>query len=319
VILKVFILVSRTFRFVAKLLIWAALVSGVAAQTAAPETLDPTKPPPGLSPLNAPQGVSIKQSKDVGTLEIVTRYPKPEMLTVFAEQTFFHTDRVFYSAFAPESDVWLTRAGASFVPWSTYRWTPRVTFEQAWLHFEDFPLADHSGQTLTFQSRLDLTDRKDWSWDASLNLRRLESDLDVIGEFYRQLEAGTRLNWLRPLSRTEPVFIYASAGAFWRDASPSSENRLDAGVLLSLLWYPLPELGIQPFVQTGYQYYPNDSLVLIDREDFNVRSGLSLIWQPVPKFWLGASAFWVGNFSTTDAADYEILPSVSVSASVAFW
>jgi hypothetical protein len=59
--------------------------------------------------------------------------------------------------------------------------------------------------------------------------------------------------------------------------------------------------------------------VLIDREDFNVRSGLSLIWQPVPKFWLGASAFWVGNFSTTDAADYEILPSVSVSASVAFW
>ena len=65
--------------------------------------------------------------------------------------------------------------------------------------------------------------------------------------------------------------------------------------------------------------YPNDSTAFTDRQDFNLRSGVNLIWRPVDKFWLGASFLWVRNFSSAAAANYEFLPSVSLSANAAFW
>ena len=98
----------------------------VSAQVPSPETLE-QKRRGDISDFKAPV-LKFRQSSETGAVEPVQRAPAPDMFTLYTSQSYYHTDNLFLTAPNPQSaNAWVGALGISFVPYSTYRWTPRFS------------------------------------------------------------------------------------------------------------------------------------------------------------------------------------------------
>lgn len=286
-------------------------------QTPATEAFDPARPS-FSPPFNTP-ALTIRPDADVGTLEPVVRLPPPDTFTLFTSQTYYRIDNLFLSApNRVRASAWEGDIGVSYVPYATYYWTPRLTFEQTLNRFHNASLLDNNGQTVTLDNRLGLTSDNLLAWNLRVSYRRLEGDRHGLGEFYRRADVHNNLNWFIPLDRANRYVLHLSPGILWRSAHPQSDDLVNGGVLASFIWFASSTVAFEPFAELSYTYYPNDSANLINRRDWTVRSGLNAAWRPTRHTSLSLSAYWLGNYSSTRAADYEILPWVTLSAAIGF-
>ena len=289
----------------------------VVAQMPSPEIVEPAQPAlvPGLN-LGF---LNLRQNAETGTLEPVVRAAEPDMLVLYTTQTYYHINNVFLTAANPQqANVWVGAVGLSFVPYSTYRWTPRLTLEGSLVRFDTVSRVNYNMQTVAFDNRLGLTDDNLLSWNFSASALRSESEQANPGEFYKRVEVVNNLNWFIPLDHNGRWFWHISPGLAWRSAEPSFENRLDAGGVLGLVWLPIPKLGLEPFFEGGYAYFPNDAPTLVDRRDVHLRGGASLFWNVSKHGAFTVSAFWLGNYSSASGANYQLLPSVTLNARIGF-
>src|SRR5439155_24535310 len=130
-----------------------------------------------------------------------------------------------------------------------------------------------------------------------------------LGEFYRRVEAGSSLGWFIPLGRLGHWSLRLSPDVSWRSAHPASEDRFDADAFASVAWSPNRFVAVEPFLELGYSFYPNDSSTLIDRRDLHVRCGASLAWRIGGHAFASLSGYWLGNYSSATGADYQVVPS----------
>jgi hypothetical protein len=274
---------------------------------------------PGAVPeLSAPV-LKFRQSAEAGTLEPVERAPVPDTFTVYTHQTYYHTDNLFLTAPNPQpANTWVGAFGLSVVPYSRYRWTPRLTAEEALVRFDRFSRVDYNAQTIALDNRLGLTDDNLLSWDFSASARRFEGERAGLGEFYKRVEVANDVNWFLFLDDARRWVFHASPGVSWRSAHPSFEDRLNAGAVVSILWFPNRALTFEPFFDGGYAYYPNDSTTLMDRRDVLLRGGVNCLWRITDRASLGASASWLRNDSSAAGADYQILPDVTLRVVFSF-
>ena len=287
------------------------------AQVPSPETLE-QKRPGDISDLNAPI-LKFRQSSETGAVEPVQRAPAPDMFTLYTAQSYYHTDNLFLTAPNPQSaNAWVGALGISFVPYSTYRWTPRFSVEEALVRFDRVSRVDYSAQMFAFDNRLGLTDNNLLSWDFNVSARRLEGDRSGLGEFYKRVESVNNLNWFLPLDHTGQWLLHASPGFAWRSAHRAFEDRFDTGAVVSVLWLPNQALAFQPFFEGGYGYYPNDSATLAGRRDVHLRGGVNFLWRISNNASVGASAYWAGNYSSAEGADYQILPCLMLNGRFGF-
>ena len=235
-------------------------------------------------------------------------------------QTFFFTDNVFLTETnARSSPAWNGRFRLSFVPYSTYQWTPRIGLEHHLVRYDDQSSEDFEGQTLSLSSRLDLTEEKTWFWDASLSLTRLESARASSGEFYRQASFANSLACFKRLSQKRPLYFLGAYDITWRQASPGIFDRLDYGLTLNLIYCPKSQLSIQPFIRPALHLYTTDTATERNRHDFNLSAGMSMAWTPCRNFSFSSAVAWTRNDSNAAAKDYSVtVPAVSVFASVGF-
>jgi hypothetical protein len=298
------------------LLVWVGGCSTLFCQVPPAEIADQTQP--GTIPDLGPSLLRLRQNAEVGTIEPVQRAPEPDLLTVYTSQTYYHLDNMFLTAAnRQEANVWVGALGVSIVPYSTYRWTPRFTVEGALVRHDGVSVVDYNMQSIRFANRVGLTDDNLLSWDFGVSARRAESDRG-LGEFFKFIEVGSDLNWFRQIDRNGHWVFHASPGVKWWSAHPSWEDRLDAGAVVSVLWLAHRKFAGEPFFEVGYAYYPNDAPTLLNRRDVHLRSGVNLLWQISRHASVVASAYWWGNYSSTAGADYQVLPNVTLHASIGF-
>ena len=289
----------------------------VSAQVPSPESLE-QKRRGDISDFKAPV-LKFRQSSETGAVEPVQRAPAPDMFTLYTSQSYYHTDNLFLTAPNPQSaNAWVGALGISFVPYSTYRWTPRFSVEEALVRFDRVSRVDYSAQTAAFDNRLGLTDDNLLSWDFNVSARRFEGERSSLGEFYKRVEVVNNLNWFLPLDDTGLWVLHASPGVAWRNAHPAFEDRFDAGAVLSVLWLPNQALAFEPFFEGGYGYYPNDSPTLVGRRDVHLRGGVNFLWRVSDHASVGASAYWAGNYSSAEGGDYQVLPYLTLNARFGF-
>ena len=76
--------------------------------------------------------------------------------------------------------------GASFVPYATRDFTPRLTFGQSWFRYDDFAELDFDSQTLTLDVKYDLNSKRYVVRERFLRgCRASVRHMDAMGEFYR--------------------------------------------------------------------------------------------------------------------------------------
>ena len=70
---------------------------------------------------------------ELGDINLVSRVPRPKMFTFSTLQTLNYSNNAFLVRDGTQSDFyWNGRVGASFVPYATRNFTPRLTFSQDW-------------------------------------------------------------------------------------------------------------------------------------------------------------------------------------------
>ena len=289
---------------------------GQGARTDLPDRL---KQATGLSPKDRWLTPFQLDNEDLGRLEAVQKYEVPDTFTLATSQSYFHTDNVYLTRNGRRSSsAWAGLFDLSYVPYSTYRWTPRLGVEQFVFRFWNEPRANFDGQTAFVSSHLDLTRDQAWSWDIACSLSRYEGNQYKTYP-YRQVEVGTGLNWQHPLSRNHAVSVFGTYEINGRLTAPKALTRIENALSFGLIYRPLDQVSIQPYVQTALHYYPADTALQRNRHDFNLIAGLALTWTPTKNFSLGGGFNWTGNYSSLRYFDYDVaLPAIGLFGSIGF-
>ncbi len=186
---------------------------------------------------------------ELGEIDLVARAPRPKMFTFSTAQTFNYTSNAFLTQ-SGERDAffWNGRLNASFVPYATRDFTPRLTFEQDFFRYTRFSRLDFDSQILQLDLKYDLNKSDTWFIDGSYAVSRLYSPRGSAGEFYRYGLANLSLNHYRPLGSL-PIYLLCSAGAYARNGEPSTFDRIAPYLSVAALYQPIEHLQVSAFLR----------------------------------------------------------------------
>ncbi len=267
-----------------------------------------------------PLQIRDEQNKDIGTLAPVQAVEQPRAITGWTSQQFFHTDNVFFDETNPQSSVgWSGVFDVTYVPYSTYRWTPFVEAQQSLFRHDRHSAGDFDGQFAAVGQTLALNESRTWQWSSSYSLWRFYRPRGDEGEFYKHGWWQNRLAWSHPLNRCENLYFIGSGGIGWRNASPGFLNRIEGDLVLSLSYRPARKLYVQTYLQPAIYAYPKDSSTQVGRRDFNLGVGALVTWLPRANVSVSTGIAWVGNYSSTPQHDYEYTyPTLGLTGTISF-
>jgi hypothetical protein len=267
------------------------------------------------SPTPAPEEVA---DPELGDIRLVARVPRPKMFAVWTGQTINFTSNAFLSRDNEQNAFfWDGRAGASFVPYATRNFTPRVIFEQNWFRYDHFSELDFDSQSLQLDLKYNLNRDATWFLNGSYAAARLASQHPLIGEFYRYGLANLSLTHFRQIGEA-PFYLGVTGGAYSRHGDPSSSDRVAAFLNVIALYNVSDKVQLSAIARPEAQHYTHDPDKSC-RADFNLAVGGAISWNPNKYLSVGATAAYVGNFSNLGERRYDLFsPSLLLNAQFAF-
>jgi len=255
---------------------------------------------------------------ELGDIDIVNRKPRPKMFTFSTIQSFNYTSNAFLVRNGEQDAFfWNGVFDASFVPYATRNFTPRLTFEQNFFRYNRFSRLDFDSHSLDLDLRYDLNGPGSWFVDGSAAIARLYSPRGSAGEFYKFALLSGSITNIRPLGQTS-IYLASSAGVNWRIGEPSAFDRIDPYLNFALTYSPFENIFLGAFLRPEVRFYTNDP-IKSSRTDFDLLVGGNVSWTPVRYLALGASISFTDNFSNSGQAEYNVVtPTLLVSARIAF-
>jgi len=292
----------------------------IGAQEAPQQTIESLRTRPLTAGQQDEQKWQLTHNEDIGQIELVRKEPPPPTVTLATAQSFFYTDNILLTESDRIKSVgWNGWFNAVVIPYSTFRWTPSISVEQHLFRYNNSPASDFDAQILALGSALSLNEERSWSWNVSYSLWRLYSAHAGHSEFYKQGELANSLSWYRSLSDDESLRLRISTALAWRHVTPSNFDRLSAELGAGIEFYPIRSIQIFPFVNVAGRFYPTDTDGVRERRDFTVQSGAAVSWRPHKNLNLSASFTWVGNYSSAERLNYDVvLPILGIAANISF-
>jgi hypothetical protein len=252
---------------------------------------------------------------ELGDISLVARAPRPKKFAFWTGQTINFTSNAFLARDNEETDFfWNGRAGASFAPFATRNFTPRLIFEQNWFRYDRFSELDFDSQSLQLELKYDLNRDKSWFVNSSYSAARLYSS---AGEFYRYGLANVSLTHFGQIGKT-PVYLGLTGGGYWRTGDGSSSDRASAFASAFALYALRETIQLSAFARPEFQHYTHDP-TSSSRDDFNLTVGATVSWNPREYLSVGATAAYIGNFSNVSERRYDLVtPSLLFGAQFAF-
>jgi hypothetical protein len=271
-----------------------------------------------LTPLEQPPPAAPVSDPELGDISLVLRQPRPKMFSFSTNQSLNFTNNAFLVRDNQETAFfWNGRLDASFVPYATRDFTPRLTFEQNWFRYDHFSELDFNSQSLLLDLKYDLTPDDRWFINSSYSVSRLFSQHPSIGEFYKFGLLNFSATHVMSCPQL-PIFVALTAGGYWRQGEPSTYDRISPYLSAVGIYSLARDVQFSAFARSELQFYTNDP-DKSSRKDFNLTLGSTLSWSPIQYVTLAATASYIGNFSTLGRRGYNVYtPSVVVAASVAF-
>ncbi len=255
---------------------------------------------------------------ELGEIDLVSRAPKPKMFSFSTDQNFLYTSNAFLVPNREAEDFfWNGRFNASWVPYATRQFTPRLTFEQNWFRYNDFSRLDFDSQTLQLDLMYDFSRNHSLFGNLTFSGTRLDAPRDDMGEFYKYGLFNVSLTNIRQLGQG-PLQLVTSIGSGTRVGDPGAFDRATGYLNVVLAYSPTETVQLLGFVHPEAQFYLRDPLPS-SRKDFNVSVGATATWTPIQYFTVGATVAFTENYSNTDVFDYEVVvPSVFLTGRFSF-
>lgn len=298
-------------------LAWAASPA-LFAQDPAAETLQQKV---GLPSEIAPPTVPAKTSdQDLGEINPVQKFPKPETFTFSTSQQFFYTDNVFFTGANPlSSTAYLGSYTASFVPYSLRDWTPRVTLQYNMVRYGSVAAGDFDNENVAFSSQYVFSEDRAWSWTATVNAARFTTPHANDHEFYKEVVYDNQITHVQKFCKSLPLFFVTAYDLAYHQANPAAFDRLDNILSFSLVYYPMPKVSVSSFIRPACRNYFTNTATQTDRTDFNLSEGVDVTWQPCQYASLSADFTHTNDYSSSAGQSYnEASPGVSVTGTVKF-
>jgi hypothetical protein len=271
-----------------------------------------------LPPLEQQPAATPVSDAELGEIDLVLRVPRPKMFTFSTSQSLNFTDNAFLvRGNQQEAWFWNGRLDASFVPYATRDFTPRLTFEQNWFRYDHLSTLNFDSQSFLLDLKYDLTKDDRWFVNGSYSWSRLYSQYDTTGEFYTFGLLNFSATHVMSLAQL-PIYIGLTGGAYWRQGDPSIYDRVSPYLNAIGIYSFTRDLQFTAFVRPEFQIYTNDANKA-GRKDFNLTAGGTLSWTPVQYVTVAGTASYIGNFSNSGARGYNVVtPAVILAASIAF-
>lgn len=271
-----------------------------------------------LTPIEQQPLAAPVSDPELGDISVVLRQPRPKMFSFSTNQSLNFTSNAFLTQDNRESAFfWNGRVDASFVPYATRDFTPRLTFEQNWFRYDHVSELDFDSQSVLLDLKYDLTPDDRWFVDASYSFSRLYSQHPSIGEFYKFGLLNFSATHVMNLSQL-PIYFAVTAGSYWRQGEPSTYDRISPYFSAAGIYSIARNVQFTAFLRPELQFYTNDP-VKSSRKDLNLTVGSTLSWTPIHYVTVAATASYIGNFSTVGPRGYNVFtPSVVVAAAIAF-
>jgi hypothetical protein len=268
---------------------------------------------------NPPTPVSTAGS-DLGEIDVVQKFPKPETFSFYTTQQFFYTDNVFYTnANQVGSAAYLGSYTGSFVPYSLRDWTPRISFQYNMVRYGSAASGDFDNENLTFSNQYVFSDDRAWSWTATINLSRFTAPHANDHEFYKEVVYDNQITHVQQLMKDTPLFFIAAYDLAYHQANPADFDRLDNTLLFSLSYFPIPELSIGPYVRPSARTYFTNTANQHDRDDFNLSEGIDVTWLPCKYASLSVDLSHTDDYSNNAGQSYDdTTPGLSVTGTFKF-
>jgi hypothetical protein len=287
------------------------------AQSPAAETLQQKV---GLqSETNTPPPADTTDA-DLGDIDVVQKFQKPEMFTFSTSQQFFYTDNVFYTnTNQVGSTAYLGSYTASFVPYSLRDWTPRITLQYNMVRYGSVGSGDFDNENLAFSSQYVFSDDRAWSWIATVNLSRFTTPHNNDHAFYQEVVYDNQVNHTQQLIKGVNLFFVAGYDLAYHQANPADFDRLDNTLSFSLAYYPIPELSIGPVVRPSLRTYFTNTSYQNNRDDFNLSEGFDVTWTPCKYASISADFSHSNDYSNNSGQSYnDTIPGVSLTGTLKF-
>lgn len=294
-----------------------AATSVAVAQSPAAETLQQKV---GLPDESTPPTPPTTSDADLGEIDGVQRFPKPETFTFSTAQQFFYTDNVFYTHTDPVgSTAYLGSYMASFVPYSLRDWTPRITLQYNMVRYGSAASGDFDNENVAFSNQYVFSDDRAWSWTATIDLSRFTTPHNNDHEFYQEVVYDNQITHVQQIGKDAPFFFIAAYDLAYHQANPAAFDRLDNTLSFSLAYYPIHELSIGPFVRPSARTYFTNATNQHDRDDFNLSEGVDVTWQPCKYASLSADVSHTNDYSNNSGQSYnDTVPGLSVTGTFKF-
>jgi hypothetical protein len=312
---------------------WLWAVPGdLRAQSAAAETLLQKV---GLNTAQPSPATVSSSDPELGEIEPVQRYPKPEMFSFTTIQEYFYTNNVYLTHQDPQgAQAYLGSYTGSFVPYSLRDWTPRLNLQYNMVRYFGFSAADFDNENAGVSSQYVFGGDRSWTWTSSLNASRYTSaSRQTEHEFYEEIVYDNQVAHTQKLLQDAPLFFVATYDLAYHQANPADYDRLDNTLSFNLVWYPLPEVSVGPFVRPSYRVFPTNTDPTYyrpiggfrseppqhDRADFNIAAGIDVTWTPIKYFSVSADYDASSDYSNNSALSYdESSPGLSLTGSYKF-
>jgi len=309
----------RNHLFCAGLALALALTASFSlrAQSPAAETLQQKI---GLPSQTAPPTPTATSDADLGDIDVVQKFPKPETFTFATAQQFFYTDNVFYTDANPVgSTAYLGSYTASLVPYSLRDWTPRITLQYNMVRYGSAASGDFDNECLAFSNQYVFSQDRTWSWTSTINLSRFTAPHANDHEFYQEVVYDNQITHVQQLMKNTPLFFVAAYDIAYHQANPGAFDRLDNTLSFSLAYYPIPQVSIGPFVRPAARTYFVNNATQNNRDDFNLSEGIDVTWQPCKYVALSADLSQVNDYSNNSGQSYnDTTPGISVTGTIKF-
>lgn len=311
----------------------------LATPSAQAQTPPPQNNPQGaLQQINGPVSPSAQAAttgavgagnSDLAGLQPVNKYPVPKTFTIATAQTVFWTDNAFLTNEGPQASSfgYSGRFLATYVPYSTYDWTPSISFEQQIVRYDRESILDFNAQTLRVASKYDLNPDKSWSWTAADSIQRLYTDRANLGQYYSQNLLENEIDYTHPIFGQTNLFFVGAYNIGWRLTDPNYYSRVDNSLLFSIVYLPVREVSLQAYARPAiYAYTDNNEfntatteLYPQGRTDYNIALGTMVTYSPIKEVSLNANFNWIGNYSNLGDREYRtISPALTLSGAVGF-
>lgn len=255
---------------------------------------------------------------DLGEINLVRRTPRPKMFTFSTSEEFHYTTNAFLTPTnVQDAFFWNGRLDASFVPYATRDFTPRLTFEQNFFRYDHVSQLDFDSQSLQLDLKYDLKADDSWFVNASYAIARLYSPHSDDDDFYHFGLASIGITNVRQLGGS-PIYFSGTLGSQHRHGDPSSFDRFAAFLNVALFYSPVDHVQLTAFARPEGQFYTNDPIDS-SRTDLNFSVGASAVYTPIDYVSVGVTASFVGNSSSSASADYAVAsPSLVLGGRIAF-